>query len=216
MMNEAAGATGMFVSLEGGEGAGKSTQIARLGTLLDEQGVPHLITREPGGTTLGEQARHWLLEAGQEEPYAETDILLFLAARVEHVRRVIQPALAQGKVVLCDRFHDSTRVYQLHSRGLPVAWYDRLHQLTLGSVVPDLTLLLDVPPETGLARVDARNETRTRFEDEATGYHERLREGFLVLARQEPERIALVDGSQPEEVVSDQLWRLIATRAGWV
>lgn len=205
---------GAFITIEGGEGSGKSTQIARLAEMLEGRGVSHLITREPGGTALGEQVRGWLLQRdAAHDRSIEAEILLFLAARVEHVRQVITPALEGGKLVISDRFHDSSRIYQLYSHGKPVSWYDRLHQLTLGTMQPDMTLLLDLDPAIGLERIRSRTEAQTRYEQDDLAYHQRLRQGFLELAKREPERFTVIDASRNVEEVHQAIGEALQ---GWV
>lgn len=186
---------GRFISFEGGEGSGKSTQVRLLAEALRALGHDVIVTREPGGEAGAEIIRGLLVTGEPDRWEAETETLLFLAARVQHVTRVIKPALARGAWVISDRFHDSTRVYQGVGRGLSQAYYDRLHHATLGEVVPDNTFLLDVPVALGLQRAWGRGDKETRFEQLDTDFHQRVRDGFLALAQAESSRFCVVDAS---------------------
>ena len=205
---------GHFITFEGGEGCGKSTQSKLLAQALREAGISCLHTREPGGEAGAEAIRDLLVKGavGRWDPVAET--LLFLAARAQHVERVIQPALARGEWVVCDRFHDSTRVYQGIGKGLSVAFYDMLHAATLGNFTPDLTLVLDIAPEEGLKRSAARRNHETRFEHMEMEFHRRVREGFLRLQKAEPERIGRVDASPSLERVHRAIVDAVNNRFG--
>lgn len=202
-------ARGRFISFEGGEGCGKSTQVKLLAEALRARGVDVVTTREPGGDAGAEAIRQLLVsgEPARWEPM--TEMLLFLAARTQHVARTIMPAVARGVVVICDRFHDSTRVYQGIGHGLSRRYYEMLHSATLGNVVPDMTLVLDVPVELGLKRALSRGGDETRFEQMDMGFHEKVRAGFLELAQVEPERIQVVDASQPLEAVHQEIMRIL-------
>ena len=186
-------AKGVFITFEGGEGAGKSTQLRLLADHLARSGHDVVQTREPGGSPAAEEIRTLLVIGGADRwsPLAET--LLFYAARVEHWREVIEPALASGKTVLCDRFTDSTVAYQAYAGGLPRASIEQLHALVLPGVAPDLTLILDMPVEAGLVRAAARNGSENRFEAKGAAFHEKLRNGFLDIARREPARCVVID-----------------------
>jgi dTMP kinase len=194
----------MFITLEGGEGAGKTTQVVHLAGFLARQGVKSILTREPGGTVLGKQIRSLLLNPDHTGMAAETELLLYMADRAEHVHTIIRPALAAGTTVLCDRFFDATLVYQGVARGLAAEWIGRLHDLVFDGLRPDLTLLLDLPPEVGLARAwrqlekGMRSRRESRFEDETLVFHQRVREGYLALAHQEPGRFRVIDAGQDE------------------
>jgi dTMP kinase len=194
----------MFITLEGGEGAGKTTQVVHLAGFLARQGVKSILTREPGGTVLGKQIRSLLLNPDHTGMAAETELLLYMADRAEHVHTIIRPALAAGTTVLCDRFFDATLVYQGVARGLAAEWIGRLHDLVFDGLRPDLTLLLDLPPEVGLARArrqlekGVRSKRESRFEDETLVFHQRVREGYLALAHQEPGRFRVIDAGQDE------------------
>ena len=183
---------GRFLTVEGGEGAGKSTQMDVIESMLRERGLPVLRTREPGGTPLAEEIRGLLLAPREERVVELTELLLVFAARTQHVAACIEPALARGDWVLCDRFVDATLAYQGAGRGMSTDTIARLRELTLDSFVPDFTLLLDVPVARGLERASARGE-RDRFERESASFHERVRGCYLRLAEQEPERISVVD-----------------------
>jgi dTMP kinase len=201
------GAQPFFITLEGGEGAGKTTQIVHLAGYLAERGVKAILTREPGGTAIGKQIRAVLLDPGHAGMAAETELLLYMADRAEHVQTVIRPALAEGMSVLCDRFFDATIVYQGAARGLSAEWVGRLHALLFAGLKPDLTLLLDLPPEAGLARArrqlerGVRASGESRFEEETLDFHQRVRAGYLALANQEPGRFRVIDAGREEEQV---------------
>jgi dTMP kinase len=207
------GARGRFVTFEGGEGAGKSTQVRRLADALRAAGVPVRLTREPGGSPGAEEIRALLVsgETGRWDPL--TEALLISAARRDHLRRTVLPALEAGEWVLCDRFADSTTAYQGHGHGLGREATEVLYGLVAGEFRPDLTLILDVPVEAGLARAAARaggegrgGAAEDRYERMGRDFHQRLREGFLDIARREPGRCAVVDASRgPDEVAADVL-----------
>ena len=183
---------GKFITLEGGEGAGKSTLLRGLGEALTARGREVVLTREPGGTELGRALRRMLLEDDSPGPTAETELLLYLADRAEHVRRLIQPALARGAVVIADRFSDSTIAYQSYGRGLPLDTVKRLDAFARGGVSPDLSFFLDLPPDLGLERAKATGPA-DRLEREALDFHRRVRDGFLTIAAAEPSRVVLLD-----------------------
>jgi dTMP kinase len=202
---------GKFITFEGGEGCGKSTQIARLAAFLREKGLEVVVTREPGGTRLAELIRGLLKDEQRDPPTARSELLLFLAARAQLVERVIAPALAAGAWVLSDRFSDSTLAYQGYGRGLPIDELERMNGFACGGMKPDLTLLLDVEPEVSLARMRGRELStgvgRDRIENAGSGFHERLRRGFAELAAREPERIAVIDANGTEEAVWEAVWK---------
>jgi dTMP kinase len=204
---------GRLITFEGGDGAGKSTQIEHLAAALRAAKVDVLATREPGGTPGAELIRQLLVEGPPDRWLPLTEALLLQAARHDHVVRRIAPALAAGRWVLCDRFMDSTRVYQGVAGGVGEAVVDRLHATVFGDLRPDLTVILDVPVTTGLER--RRDATGCqRFEQMAEDFHERVREGFLALARTEPERCALVDATRPIEAVAAEVRHLVGRRFG--
>lgn len=185
---------GRFISVEGGEGAGKSTHIDHVADHLRGAGQRVLVTREPGGTPLAEEIRTLLLARREETVCVETELLLMFAARMQHVTQVIRPVLARGEWVLCDRFIDASVAYQGAGRGFGIERVQRLSTLLLGDFKPDLTLLLDLPVGLGMRRVEGRG-ARDRFEGEQQAFFERVREGYQVLAAAEPERFCLIDAS---------------------
>jgi dTMP kinase len=210
----------LFITLEGGEGAGKTTQIVHLAGRLAGLGVTCILTREPGGTDLGRKIRAVLLDPDHAGMAPETELLLYMADRAEHIGKVIRPALANGQTVLCDRYFDATLVYQGAARGLSPERILSLHALMFDSLSPDLTLLLDLPVETGLARArlqlkkGARPRRESRFEDEALHFHERVRAGYLELARQHPARFRVIDATADEARVRADIERAVTPFLG--
>ena len=201
---------GRFITFEGGEGSGKSTQIALLGEKLTQAGHDVLLTREPGGTRAAEEIRALLVEGAPDrwDPYTET--LLFYAARSEHVKRCVFPALSQEKIVLCDRFADSTLIYQGIGKAVARSFMTELHRLVLEGLTPDITFILDVEVDTGLARAAKRRGKETRFETMDREFHARIRQGFRELAAAEPQRCALIDANGSAEEVHGHIlsaWR---------
>ncbi|MFN6951623.1 MAG: dTMP kinase [Albidovulum sp.] len=194
----------MFITFEGIDGSGKSTQARALAEHLRAKGHDVVLTREPGGSPGAEEIRRLVLEGDPDRWSAETEILLFTAARRDHLERVIEPALADGKIVICDRFADSTRMYQGLSRGDLRRVVDRLHELMIGRE-PDLTFIIDLDPDLGLARARGRNGTEERFEDFGAGLQRRIREGFLALAAEFPDRCRVIDGNRPADVVAAEV-----------
>jgi len=192
---------GRFITFEGIDGSGKSTQIRRLAETLQQAGHEVVLTREPGGSPGAEDIRKLVLEGDPDRWSAETEILLFTAARRDHLERTILPALAAGKMVLCDRFADSTRMYQGLSRGDLRGIVDQLHALMIGRE-PDLTILIDMDPATGLSRAKSRQTSEERFEDFGQGLQEQMRKGFLDLARQYADRFRVIDGAQDIDAVA--------------
>ncbi len=191
---------GLFITFEGVEGCGKSTQIARLRDHLESRGLPVVVTREPGGAAISEAIRAILLDPAHTEMAPMTELLLYAAARAQHVAERIRPALDNGEIVLCDRFADSTTAYQGAARHLDGSFLRTLHEAATGGLWPDLTILIDVPVEIGLERA-ARARRSDRIEQESLAFHERVRQGFLDLAAREPERVRIVDGTAaPDEV----------------
>jgi dTMP kinase len=199
-----------FVTFEGGEGAGKSTQIRLLADALGRSGHKVEVTREPGGTKGAEEIRTLLVEGGAGRWQAETEALLHFAARAEHLAHVIRPALAAGKWVLCDRFADSTLAYQGYGQGLDLDWLWTLRRHIVGATEPGLTVMMDLPVEKGLARA----ETEQRYERMGLDFHRRLAEGFRQLAAAEPERCRVVDAGRPREVIAADIADLIRDRFG--
>ena len=194
------GPRGRFISIEGGEGAGKSTQVALLVAALEQAGMAVRATREPGGSPGGEAIRKLLLEGEGGRWDATAEALLLVAARYDHVTRVIAPALAEGTWVVSDRFADSTMAYQGYGRGVALADLAALHRFALGDLSPDLTVILDLPVETGLARATTRS-VADRFERLDRAFHERLRSGFLRIAADNPTRCVLIDASSDAQKV---------------
>jgi dTMP kinase len=203
--------SGLFISFEGGEGCGKSTQIRLLSERLQAAGHSVLQTREPGGTPLGEAIRNLLQhDAAGEGMAPEAELLLFTASRAQLSRACIQPALDAGQVVLCDRFMDSTTVYQGVARQIDSASVSTINQFAVGDTRPALTILIDLPPEIGLARVRARSGGELdRMEQEAIEFFEAVRAGYLKLAESEPERFLVLDGSQSVEALQAQIWTAV-------
>jgi dTMP kinase len=202
---------GRFVTFEGGEGAGKSTQAKRLADALTAAGIEVLVTREPGGTEGAEAIRKLLVQGPPERWLALTETLLVLAARHDHVRRQIEPALTAGQWVICDRFSDSTRVYQGIAGRVGPPLVDRLHQAVFGDLAPDLTLILDVPVPLGLRR-RAHAPGANRFERKDKGFHETVRQGFLDLAKAEPQRCRAIDAAGTVAEVAARVRELVAKR----
>jgi dTMP kinase len=190
-------ARGLFISFEGIDGCGKTTQTRLLADYCAANGIPYIITREPGGEPLAEALRGLLLQQQDIQWESESELLLFLAARMQHVRRVILPALQTGKWVICDRFLDSSRVYQTLAKGLPQSLYDTLHRMVLGTFAPDVTFLLDISAKEGLKRAAARQVAADHFESQGLTFYEKLRAGFLSLAATEPQRIITLDATLP-------------------
>ncbi|CRM35746.1 MULTISPECIES: dTMP kinase [Pseudomonas] len=202
--------TGLFMTLEGPEGAGKSTNRDYLAERLRAEGVEVVLTREPGGTPLAERIREVLLAPGDEPMNADTELLLVFAARAQHLAEVIRPALARGAVVICDRFTDSTYAYQGGGRGLCLQRIAALEAFVQGDLRPDLTLLFDLPVEVGMARASARGRL-DRFELEGQAFFDAVRTAFLERARAEPARYYLLDAAQPLAQVQQALDALLPT-----
>ena len=197
-----------FISFEGIDGSGKSTQIKLLADHLHSQGRKVIITREPGGSNGAEQIRALVLQGEIDRWSAETELLLFTAARRDHLERTIRPALAAGEIVLCDRFADSTRMYQGLSRGDLRQTVDQLHNLMIGTE-PDLTVLLDINPALGLTRAKSRHGTEERFEDFGESLQARMRQGFLALANDSPDRVKVINGDRAIDSVADDIKALV-------
>lgn len=205
--------TGYFISFEGIDGSGKSTQAKLLAAALEHEGHRTLLTREPGGSPGAEEIRALVLEGAPERWSPETELLLFTAARRDHMERTIRPALAAGNVVICDRFADSTRMYQGLSRGDLRAMVDALHELMIGQE-PDLTILVDMAPDKGLERALARGGAEARFEGFGPELQARMRAGFLDLAREFPRRFVVIDGNRSVEAVSADVLASVTERLG--
>ena len=207
----------MFITLEGIEGSGKTTQIRRLAEFLEDKGVDCVTTRQPGGTLIGENIRSILLDPANSalEPLAE--LLLYMADRAQHINELIRPALKNGKTVVCDRYFDATLVYQGFARGLSIELIGQLHQLLFDDLKPDVTLLLDLPPQVGLERAwrqlnnGQRSGHESRFEAEAVAFHEKVRAGYLELARLEPERFRIIDAVQPQNQAFAAMRKIVSS-----
>ncbi len=208
------GTPGRFITLEGGEGAGKSTQIGLLKTWLEGRGKTVVATREPGGAPGAEMIRKLLVEGPVEKWDGPTEALLHFAARREHLRSTVWPALKIGSWVISDRFADSTRAYQGYGHGLDLATIERLYEVAVGDFRPDLTLILDLPIETGLARAAARRGTETRYENLPIAFHQRVKAGFLEIARSEPQRCAVIDAGHDIDTIAATIARTVADRLG--
>ncbi len=208
-------ARGRLITFEGPEGAGKSTQAAMLISKLEARGIEVIYTREPGGTKLGEAIRGILqYNAASEDPCPESEVLLFEASRAQLVRHVIQPALERGAWVLCDRFADSTTAYQGFGRGFSVELMETINRFAIGSAVPDMTILLDVNVSLGMQRCAKRQVGKKiqydRIESEAMEFHEKVRQGYLELARRFPERFRKVDAMRLAEPIAEDVWKLVS------
>lgn len=207
---------GLFITFEGTEGCGKSTQIKALAARLHREGHQVLQTREPGGTPLGEAVRNLLQhdEAG-EGMSPEAELLLFTASRAQLTRERILPAIAQGEIVLCDRFMDSTTVYQGVARQIDTEAVATINQFAVGKARPDLTILIDISPEVGMARVHARSDGQLdRMEQEAIEFFQAVRAGYLKLAETEPERFLVLDGNASVQALEQQIWDAVQSRLG--
>ena len=204
-----------FVSFEGGDGTGKTTQIHALERYLLEQGRSCLVTREPGGTALGKLIRQVLLEVGEQDIAPSTELFLYLADRAQHVKQIIRPALGAGKIVLCDRYTDSTLAYQGYGRGIDLKLLGLFNDVADDGMRPHLTFLLDCPVTEGLARTSRRPNVagqprEDRFERETRDFHEKVRAGFLAMARAEPARFRVIDSSLPKDEVARKIQGIAA------
>jgi len=205
---------GYFITFEGGEGAGKSTQIRRLAERLRARSRDVVLTREPGGSPGAEEIRALLLNGEPDRWSPLTEALLMNASRRDHIERVIAPALERGAVVLCDRFADSTRAYQGAGGQVDPAVIGQLEAAVVGETKPDLTLIFDLPVEEGLRRALSRNGGEERFEAKGSAFHERLRAAYLDIARTEPERCVVVDATETLDAVEGAIWTAVAPRLG--
>lgn len=203
---------GRFITFEGGEGAGKSTQVQRLAARLKADGRELVTTREPGGSPGAESIRDIVLRGDADRWSPVTETLLMYAARRDHVERVIRPALARGAWVICDRFADSTRAYQGAAGGVDPGFITALETYILEATRPDLTLVFDLPAETGLARAHARAGAEMRFESKGMAFHERLRAGFQAIAAAEPDRCAVIDATATMDEVETAVWAAVEAR----
>lgn len=205
---------GFFITFEGPDGAGKTTQIKALGEKLEEMGWQVVYTREPGGTRLSEVIRGMLLNPENSEMTNRTEALLYAAARAQHVDELIRPALNEGKVVLCDRFTDSTVAYQGHGRGIDIKLLEDLNGIAVEGTWPDLTIILDLEPAVGLERISQKRaalkgEGKDRIEQEALEFHLQVRRGFLKLAEENPQRYKMIDANQHLDTVSQEIFRVV-------
>jgi dTMP kinase len=197
----------MFITLEGIEGSGKTTQIDRLVEFLEDRGIDCVSTRQPGGTLIGQNIRSILLDPANSALAPLTELLLYMADRAQHIHELIRPALKKGQTVVCDRYFDATLVYQGFARGLSIELIGQLHQLLFDDLKPDATLLLDLSPQVGLQRAwqqlnnGQRSGDESRFEAEALAFHEKVRAGYLELARLEPDRFRIIDAAQSQDEV---------------
>ncbi len=205
-------ASGRLISFEGGEGAGKSTQIRRLAEALERAGLRVVVTREPGGTPFAEKLRKALLDGDAQHFGALGEALLFAAARIDHADQVILPALREGAFVLCDRFTDSTRAYQGAMGGADMRLLSLLERIALGERRPDLTFILEVSAAEGLARAARRGDGGDRFESRDLAYHEGLRRAFLDIAQREPIRCRVIDSTRPQAEVAEEILRVVSER----
>ena len=208
------GSPGRFITLEGGEGAGKSTQIARLKLGLEGRGKTVVATREPGGSPGAEMIRRLLVEGPAERWDGITEALLHFAARRDHLRTTMWPALKRGAWVISDRFADSTRAYQGYGHGLDLAMLERLYDVAVGDFRPDLTLVLDLPIDVGLARAAARRGAETRYESLPIEFHQQVRAGFLEIAKREPSRCVVIDAAQDIDTLAATIARTVSDRLG--
>lgn len=205
--------TGRFITLEGGEGSGKSTQARLIRDWLATEGHPVMLTSEPGGTEIGQALRQVLMANQNTDMVPETELLLYIADRAQHVRARILPALTDGHIVISDRYHDSSVAYQHYARGVPMATLDFLFQELAGGLVPDLTIVMDLPIPAAMERIQRRSlsdpDSVSRFEEEARTFHERVREGFHRIAATDPDRVKLVDGNRDQQEVFASIQQLI-------
>lgn len=200
---------GKFITLEGGEGAGKTTQATRLQAILEKAGIEAVTTREPGGTFGAEAIRDLVLSGTHERWSGMTELLLMYAARLDHVHKLIKPALARGAWVICDRFSDSSIAYQGYARGLGEERVSAVHTLVMEGFAPDLTILFDIDPILALKRVQTRGEDLSRFDTEDLDFHKTLRKGFLEIAERESNRVKIVDAASSRDAITRQIQHLL-------
>ena len=206
-----------FITFEGGEGSGKSTQARLLADRLRAEGIDALVTREPGGSAFAEQVRALILDPAIAPHCVLSEALLFYAARADHLDKLIRPALAHGRWVICDRFSDSTRVYQGMAGGLPRDILDSLEEMVVAPTRPDLTIVLDIAPELGLERASHRRRIPAQadaYETRDLAYHQRLRQGFAIIANEEPRRCFLIDGAREPGAIAADVWSRVHPLAG--
>ena len=204
----------LFITFEGVEGSGKTSQIQRLRKYLTQKGIPCKVTREPGGSPIGEKVRKILLDPDHREMVPTTELFLYEAARAQHVKDVLKPLLKMRGIILCDRFCDATLAYQGFGRRIDLKWIDRLNRLSSQGIKPDVTFLLDCPSVVGLTRALQRNRTlkqerEERFEREEIQFHRRVRKGYLAIARKEPHRVKVIDTREGEEKVFEKIRKIV-------
>jgi len=204
----------LFITFEGVEGSGKTTQIKRLKKYLSQKGIPCIVTREPGGCPISDKVRKILLDPDHREMVPTSELLLYEAARAQHVKEVIEPFLKKGGVVLCDRFSDATLAYQGYGRRIDSKWIERLNHFSSRGIKPDVTFLLDCPSDVGLKRALQRNRTlrqegEERFEKEKIQFHRRVRKGYLAIAKKEPRRVKIINTRQGEDKVFEKIRRIV-------
>ena len=213
-MTENDGTRGFLISFEGSEGSGKSTQISRIADRFEDAGYDVVVTREPGGTSIGEEIRHILMHSAESSNMMpETELLLFAASRAQLVREVILPAVEDGKIVLCDRFMASTTVYQGVARNIQSEPVHLINTFAVGNMIPDVTVVIDLDAEIGLSRIRHRaNDLPDRMEQENIHFYEKVRNGYLMLAKAMPERFIVVDGELPREELAQIIWKELRQR----
>jgi dTMP kinase len=205
----------MFITFEGIEGCGKTTQINLMGSFLDTKGLPYIITREPGGTEIGEEIRKILLSSKNKDMSLTTELFLYIASRAQHIKEVIKPALANKKIVLCDRFSDATIAYQVYARGFDLKLVKELNQLATPGLTPDITILFDCPVDVGITRAMGRmrseaNQAREdRFEREDRSFHEKVKEGYLKIAKKENDRVIVIDGTKDRDIIHEEICKAV-------
>jgi len=204
----------LFITFEGVEGSGKTSQIQHLKKYLTQKGIPYRVTREPGGSPIGEKVRKILLDPEHREMVPATELLLYEAARAQHVKEVLKPLLKKGGIILCDRFCDATLAYQGYGRRIDLKWIARLNRLASQGVKPDVTFLLDCPSVVGLNRAIQRNRTlkqerEERFEREEIQFHRRVRKGYLAIAKKEPHRVKVINTREGEEKVFEKIRKIV-------
>ncbi len=203
--------SGLFITLEGGEGSGKTTQGKQLVHHLEKMGYPVVWTKEPGGTDIGRSLREVVMSNLHQDMVPETELLIYMADRTQHVKSKILPALRDGKIVISDRYHDSSVAYQHFARGVPMTTLNFLFRKLVGGLVPDITFVLDMPPEAAMSRIKKRGiadpSSLSKFEEEALSFHRKVRQGFLKIAELEPKRVKVIPADRPREEVFQQISR---------
>ncbi|MDY6856003.1 MAG: dTMP kinase [Thermodesulfobacteriota bacterium] len=208
----------MFITFEGIEGSGKTTQISFLDEFLTKKRLPYMITREPGGTNIGEELRRILLSSQSAKMEPLTELFLYMATRAQHVQEIIKPALADGKIVICDRFSDASIAYQVYARGFDVQLVKQMNEIATLGLTPDITILLDCPVDTGLTRAMERISLQTdkgkedRFEREDKSFHKKVREGYLKIAQEEHKRVIVIDGTKGKDTIHKDICDFLLSR----